>query len=805
MLIKVGFLLLTIHDGSFYEGSHPVFLFGAECHYFRIDPTQWRERLLQVRAAGCNLVSTYVPWLWHEQEEDRTDFTGVTHPRRNLVAYLELCRELGFYVIVRPGPYVMSELRREGIPAWVLDHYPEVIAQRNDGEPHPTRVVSYLHPTFMRLAESWYRAVIGAMKPFMADQGGPIVLVQLDNEIGMLHWVTNGADFHPLTLARFEAYARKTSLARVPLSLATGGQDTGNLVAVDSLSKQQAELREHFLWMEFCREEIAEYVSFLEGTAARAGVTVPFLINVHGFKDFSVYSRGTEYPIGASQLRTAARRTGALVAGDFYPGHITYDNFHDVIISTLVTAALSSPEQPIFSAEFQSGRLSDRPTVSGQDLDLLTRLCVAHGMNALNYYMFCAGDNPEDIGLFGTRHEWQAPIASDGTLRPSYAAAAHLGQMLSGVGRDLCSAPKVIDTHVAFYSPYYMTETAFSQSEAENTLVAGFAFQREQYHFDGIWRLLTAANISFSVLDLYEQPHIDPVLIPSLWVATTTLLDAATQQVLANYVADGGTLIIGPQLPQFDLDGSACRILADAMDVTTEEQKTGYRTVHIADLSSIFCRQHLVISNSGLHEVWGYEEENPSAVVASLHRFGKGSTLLLGVGLTHEYEYQVEVIRTIAARLGIHPQTQCSHPRALATLRQGRRGSFVSLINASDDDLLTTVTTLGRRAFGGRDILVPARSGALLPLQYRVSEALQIEYSTAEVTVEMVSDTTVDLLLSIHGEQAVMALSPGWTVTKSTAGYWFDETENCLHIRVEPRDRGQASDVRVSLGKNPIV
>ncbi|WP_348520816.1 hypothetical protein [Alicyclobacillus fastidiosus] len=69
-----------------------------------------------------------------------------------------------------------------------------------------------------------------------------------------------------------------------------------------------------------------------------------------------------------------------------------------------------------------------------QDLDLNTRTCVAHGMNALNYYMFVAGENYEEIGLFGRRHEWQAPIDSNGDLRPNYDKARHLGSVFKTVG-----------------------------------------------------------------------------------------------------------------------------------------------------------------------------------------------------------------------------------------------------------------------------------------------------------------------------------------------------------------------------------
>lgn len=806
MMIKVGIPLLTIRDGAFYEGDEPVFLFGAECHYFRIDPTDWRERLLQVKAAGCNLISTYVPWLWHETREGDCDFSGATHPRRNLTQFLELCGELGFYVIVRPGPYVMSELRREGIPEWVLTDYPEIVAQTAEGAPHPTHVVSYLHPTFLKLAASWYQAVLTAMLPFMADRGGPIAVVQLDNEIGMLHWVTNGADFHPVTLGRYEQFLQSQEAA-IPFLSASAREETavGIAQAEPLLGRGQHALAEHFLWSQFCREDIAEYVSFLERTARDVGVTVPFLINIHGFKDFSVYSRGTEYPIGVSQLRTAAKQSGALVAGDFYPGHITYDNFHDVIVSTLFTAAIASPEQPIFSAEFQSGRLTDRPTVSGRDLDLLTRLCVAHGMNALNYYMFCAGDNPEDIGLFGSRHEWQAPIASDGSLRPAYAAASHLGSLLAGIGRDLCSAPKAVDTHVAFYSPYYMTETAWPKSDDVSGLLAYFAFQREHFHFDGIWRLLAAANISFSALDLYGQDRIDPDSTPTFWVATTSYMDRATQTTLLRYVSEGGSLIIGPHIPEYDLDGSACRILADALKANPLEQRGGYRLVNLAGTASVFCRQHLVFDEVAPDDVWGWEEGNETAPVAYQHAVGKGTALVLGVGMTHEYDYQVGLIRDIAAKIGIVPEVQCSHGHALATLRRGAQGSFLSLINVEDEEIETTVTVGQKAAFAGATVRVPARSGVLLPLNYRLTDELQIVYSTAEVHVKQVESKQVRLTLHVCREQAEMVLSAPWTVARCSADFVWDDSRHCLTVTGSHGRFRELQEVDLVLEKNRIV
>jgi beta-galactosidase len=68
---------LGARDGAFTLGGRRTFLYDGELHYFRVAPALWRPGLERLRAAGMNAVSTYIPWVWHEPEEGRFDFTGV--------------------------------------------------------------------------------------------------------------------------------------------------------------------------------------------------------------------------------------------------------------------------------------------------------------------------------------------------------------------------------------------------------------------------------------------------------------------------------------------------------------------------------------------------------------------------------------------------------------------------------------------------------------------------------------------------------------------------------------------------------
>jgi amino acid transporter len=98
----------------------PFFFFGGAFFYERIPPERWRASMLAMRALGANTLDLYVPWNWHETADGAFDFDGHSNPRRNLRGVLRLARELGFHLIVRPGPVIRNEWRNGGYPAWLL-------------------------------------------------------------------------------------------------------------------------------------------------------------------------------------------------------------------------------------------------------------------------------------------------------------------------------------------------------------------------------------------------------------------------------------------------------------------------------------------------------------------------------------------------------------------------------------------------------------------------------------------------------------------------------------------------------------
>ena len=139
-------------------------LLSGEMHYWRLGPQQWRPALERVREMGIRTVATYVCWDFHQLAPGRIDFTGATDERRNLLGFLDLLTEMGFWIILRPGPYIYSE--------WT-----------NGGVPDEAVKLHRLSPEFQALAEPWMAAVTAAARPYLATNGGKIILWQADNEI----------------------------------------------------------------------------------------------------------------------------------------------------------------------------------------------------------------------------------------------------------------------------------------------------------------------------------------------------------------------------------------------------------------------------------------------------------------------------------------------------------------------------------------------------------------------------------------------------------------------------------------------
>jgi len=155
-----------INNGNFVLNGKVTKIYSGEIHYPRVPHEYWKDRLLKIKATGFNTISTYAFWNVHEPKPGTWNFSG----DNDVAEFIRTAKEVGLNVILRPGPYVCGEWDFGGLPAWLLKE-PGMKIRCND-------------PAFMKAAEKYLMRLGTELKGLQINAGGPIIMVQLENEYG---------------------------------------------------------------------------------------------------------------------------------------------------------------------------------------------------------------------------------------------------------------------------------------------------------------------------------------------------------------------------------------------------------------------------------------------------------------------------------------------------------------------------------------------------------------------------------------------------------------------------------------------
>lgn len=153
-------------NGTFLLSGEPFVVKAAELHYPRIPREYWDHRIKQCKALGMNTICLYTFWNAHEPKPDRFDFTG----QNNLREFVKLCQANDMKVILRPGPYVCAEWEMGGLPWWLL--------KKKDIRLRETDTY------FLERVDKFQKAVAAQVGDLTVADGGPIIMVQVENEYG---------------------------------------------------------------------------------------------------------------------------------------------------------------------------------------------------------------------------------------------------------------------------------------------------------------------------------------------------------------------------------------------------------------------------------------------------------------------------------------------------------------------------------------------------------------------------------------------------------------------------------------------
>jgi beta-galactosidase len=704
--------------GQFWLNGKPQLIQAGEFHYFRTPQDQWRNRLDLLKAAGLNSLATYIPWLWHQLDEDNSDFDGHSHPMRNLEGFLDLADEMGLFIIARPGPYIMAETINEGIPQWIFTKYPQVAFISQDQKVQ--NIASYMHPDFLTQVKKWYRAIFEVLTPRQITHHGKIIMVQLDNEMGMLQWVRNILDTNPDTISRFvthlhHAYGEHLS-DRYP------GNHLADFIMDGILNPREpyaGKIVEDY--RRFYRDYLREYASFLWSEAKSNGLDVLPVINIHGFGN-----GGKTFPIGLSQLAAVIDLDGMISATDAYPGFIGEGNFHQLLLVNEMTKALQNKQQPLFSVEFQAGGNNDFSGGQSSLYDLHTRLCLSSGMRAFNHYLFCDGENDPLLSPV-KRHDWGHPVRKDGTLRKQYFRYPKLSKVLNSYGSDLIlSQPKTVAT-IGFLLDYFMTEVNTKFTKESTSIIT---HQRDEILFDMIARGLSLTHRPFNAVEL-SRSDLDVSQTPNCWVMMEKLCNADTQRKLVDYINTGGKLVLVGRMCVEEFNHKECTILKDAIGIKQINSDLPFVSNFISAFNYRDVPVSILETYSGeFDEVFATRENGDVAGFIKL--MGKGKVMMFGAAMAADTLDDLDVFHQMAMKMDC-PSLFTLSDWADVRLSRSENGGFLFINNYQDDPVETTIECEKEIMLGGNPVKIPARRGLILPIDWKLSNDVTIHYVTSEI------------------------------------------------------------------------
>lgn len=367
------------------KNGKPFFGVSGEFHFSRMDDSRWEDELIKMKLCGINTIATYVFWIHHEEEEGVFDFEG----RKNLRKFLQLCKKLGLYVILRVGPFDHGEVRNGGIPDWMY------------GQPFEVRKIS---EGFLFYTKRLYTQIAKQAEGLFFKDNGPIVGVQIDNEY--MH-----------SSAPWEITAGVTD------EWVFGG-DEGDA---------------YMLRMKDLALECGLTPAFFTCTGWGGAITPDSMMPLWGgyaFRPWLFYSLSGEHPATEEYIYQDFHTNGVTCTNDFQPAYQPEERPY-------ACCEMGGGMSCCYYYRFQYPYKS---------VDAMANIKLASGCNFLGYYMFQGGSNPVGKhGTFMNEgqvpkisYDYQAALGEFGQVRESYRRLKSIHYFLNAFGESFCDLQTVL-------------------------------------------------------------------------------------------------------------------------------------------------------------------------------------------------------------------------------------------------------------------------------------------------------------------------------------------------------------------------
>jgi len=531
---------LTSIEGRFQLNGDEVFLRAGEYHYFRVDPEFWESDLKVLKEEGkLNTISTYVPWIFHELFEGEFDFDGLTHPRRDLRKFLDICRKLDLPVIFRPGPFIYSEYKGFGIPLWIGELYPEVIVKNVDGtldKDYFYYNVSLNHPKYLELVYNWYAKIADEFRDYFDN---PIIVFQLDNETGLMYNFNVGhIDFNEETVKQFHAW----------LEVNFGDPQTLSVYCLESFlcfedvtpPRDGLNVAKIMIWQSFFEDWVIDYLEAIRDMASELDIPLLFAINEQGycFNPSNPIKKSAVAEIYGYNITVKTSRTRVI-------NDIPFGNS---IVPSIFKGYLQPEYQALFASELGCGWFDPRVKVKNESTVQLMMGSIAHGVKGINMYIVRDGEDIE-----GGKYHYRSMLSHKSKKLPRFDAVSGIFDLVEKLGDELTKSEEIYD-EIAF-ATYAMNHRIIpGDFDPSGRIIRPIKIINMLAEY-GIFGMLLANGYNPKPIALEKVSLKEMKKLKTIFVHNRGAIVKSDYTKLLDYVKVGGHLVTGPNFPVMNEHG----------------------------------------------------------------------------------------------------------------------------------------------------------------------------------------------------------------------------------------------------------
>jgi beta-galactosidase len=453
--------------------------------------------------------------------------------------------------------------------------------------------------------------------------------------------------------------------------------------------------------------------------------------------------------------------------------------------------------------EFEAGAGDYGSSFDGRnepaDTDFKIRISLAQGNRLLNYYLFTGGinermerqyhDGNDRISFTGERHGTGAPVNPEGERSYTFPRLARANTAALAIGDKLATMEEEHDAFdLAFIPDYWMTEYRYPGTPQIQEMVDALRMTR----FGGPNRItarsLLLNSYRFGAIDLQRADALAPGR--TLVVNAGLAMAPEIQQRLVDHVSNGAGVFIHGQLPRFDMTGSPCTILIDALGL---EYRTMRHQTHRFYLSiasrgiaapraelSIGWAQTFAADDRAIFTVYDTDEACGFDIP-----LGGGRMIVVTSTLPGELDFFHRVMRELGVTRGLTHDV-AHHGIFLTSQRNDDGERLIHLLNLDAFDKAPVITDGGVPFAEGRPVTLRSRDGVMLPVEMMAAPGVEIAWSTAEIARRDDDGIT----LRIEGPSALLIrtdreiAASGATIDRRADGSLLVTSESAGALRV---------------------